>query len=327
MSVHPWFQTMFDLSQTTSPVELWTALLIPHGADTSWEASEPYALFRRMYVVDSTYVLITALLLCTDHRWRGAAYRLIRQLSGSGMLDEHDLIRLSEWFMAVGVHVCAPRRLFPRGRAVSVVDVAVRDCAVQDDAPASSGLAESPTVHPALVDSLSAEVPVVELPVDEPTAGGAATNRRASMVRIARPVWPALKRWAAAHQVRSGTRSWDELFAFAAGLRESDSAALLAGVMDATDALPPIQREAAVEAGMASRHRSVRLAALPVVASLHGIDEAIRRASDDPSASVRAWATSASRPNRSKRFTPNDAAGPGETPPVDQSEQIQPTLF
>lgn len=326
MSVHPWFQTMFDLSQTTSPVELWTALLIPHGTDTSWDASEPYALFKRMHAADSTYASITALLLCTDHRWHGAAHRLIRQLSGSGMLDEQDLRRLSEWFMAVEVHVCAPRRLFPRRRVVSVVDVAVRDCAVQDDAPATSGLAQSTRVHSALVDTLSAEVPVVELPVGKPTASGAATNRRASTVRIARPVWPALKRWAAAHQVRSGTRCWEELFEIADGVRSSDSAALLAGVTDAADVLPPTQRQAAVEAGMASRHRSVRLAALPVLAGLHGIDEAIRRASDDPSASVRGWARSASRPNRSKRFAP-DAAAPSEIPPVDESEQIQRTLF
>ena len=229
--------------------------------------------------------------------------------------------------MAVEVHVCAPRRLFPRGRTVPVVEVAVRDCAVQDDAQATSGLADSPTVHPGLVDSLSAEEPVVELPVGNTPVDGATTNRRASMVRIARPVWPALKRWAAAHQVRSGTRSWDELFAIAEGMRPSNSAALLAGVMDAADVLPPTQRDAAAEAGLASRHRSVRLAALPILAGLHGIDEAIRRASGDPSASVRAWATSASRPNRSKSSEQTHTGEPSETPPVDQSEQIHPTLF
>jgi len=66
---------------------------------------------------------------------------------------------------------------------------------------------------------------------------------------------------------------------------------ILAGVMDAADTIDDSERSAAVEYGLTSGSGIVRLAALPALAALEGLDVAKQRAATDSSEKVRAWAT------------------------------------
>lgn len=95
-----------------------------------------------------------------------------------------------------------------------------------------------------------------------------------------------------------------------------------------TNHLPSAERAEAVAAGLASGSGIVRLAALPALAEIEGMDHALARAANDPSAKVRAWtptvqATPEYRPCHDARCDGRPAGrpetGPGE--PVLMSDQ------
>ncbi|MGH9280430.1 MAG: hypothetical protein ACRD12_20330 [Acidimicrobiales bacterium] len=109
-----------------------------------------------------------------------------------------------------------------------------------------------------------------------------------------RPIWPPLRRWAAAHLVAHDPSRWRVLLEAAAAMSSRDAAALCAGVMDAAAHIPLGERSDAVMAGLSSGSGIVRVAALPAFAALEGTDVALRRAGADPSTKVRAWARRAS---------------------------------
>jgi hypothetical protein len=71
--------------------------------------------------------------------------------------------------------------------------------------------------------------------------------------------------------------------------------------MDAAEHIPSDERAAAVAAGLSSGSGIVRLAALPVLAALDGLEAA--RAEADPSARVRPWTRVASAAHRAKSRT------------------------
>lgn len=56
-------------------------------------------LFRRYHGDGQPGAMDTALLLCTDDRWREATGRLIEDIAGSGALPEDDLLALAEHFL------------------------------------------------------------------------------------------------------------------------------------------------------------------------------------------------------------------------------------
>jgi hypothetical protein len=96
---------------------------------------------------------------------------------------------------------------------------------------------------------------------------------------------------------------------------------ILAGVMDAADSIPEVERSAAIEVGLTSGSGIVRLAALPALAELEGPDAAKRRATTDPSEKVRAWGEKSSRPIQ----LPLGAAPSSATGDQDPSGAEQPT--
>lgn len=73
------------------------------------------------------------------------------------------------------------------------------------------------------------------------------------MAVIARPVWPPLRRWAAARLTREEPSRWRQLLDVAEALPSRDGAALAAGVMDAAIHIPFAERGVAVTSGLESR--------------------------------------------------------------------------
>ena len=75
-----WAETLHHLQSASTVEELWRILLDWHGirSSSSWE--EPYLLFMRFHRQDSTNAEVTAVLLCTDYRWRKASQHLIDHL-------------------------------------------------------------------------------------------------------------------------------------------------------------------------------------------------------------------------------------------------------
>lgn len=143
-------------------------------------------------------------------------------------------------------------------------------------------------------------------------------------------MWPPLRRWAAARQLRSATASWRDLVEIAAGLPGRDAALILAGVMDAADSIPEVERAAAIEVGLTSASAIVRLAALPALAAFEGPDAAKRRAAADPSEKVRSWAEKLSRADQLALAEEPDAAPGRKARDARQSacrRGDQPTLF
>lgn len=298
MIVPSWQKTFLDLHEAQTPEELWIVLLVPHGIRSSSAWDEPYLLFQRFHGEDPTGAPTTALLLCTDHRWRNASHRLIHELNESGLLDEHALDQLATWFLAADLVVKVPRRLF----------------------------AGAPVVFTRSVNSNATTT--VELPRRANAPASADRRRRGDVVSVGRIAWPPLRRWASARQLRSATAGWRDLVAIAEGLPSRDAAMTLAGMMDAADAIPEGDRATAVEVGLTSGSGIVRLAALPALAAIEGLDVAIRRAAADPSEKVRSWAEKATRPNQ---LAPEEPAESGiDQPPRDVEPPRHgdhPTLF
>lgn len=284
MIVPSWQETFLDLHEAQTPEELWIVLLVPHGIRSSSAWEEPYLLFRHFHLEDPTDAATTALLLCTDYRWRKATHHLIREIVESGLLGEQALDLLATWFLAIDLGVKVPRRLF----------------------------AAAPVVF---TQSGSSEATVT---VDLPRPGMAPTladrRRGNDLVGVRRSVWPPLRRWAAARQLRSATAGWRDLVEIAAGLPSREAAMILAGVMDAADSIPEIERAAAIEGGLTWGSAIVRLAALPALAAFEGPDAAKRRAATDPSEKVRAWGEKASRPKQLPLGEPPDATAGDQEP-------------
>ncbi len=93
-----WQDTFVALHGATTTDELWAVLIAPHGikSSTAWE--EAFVLFRRFHNDNGEGAVVTALLLCTDHRWRKAAHLLIQRLAASGLLSDEDLDALAAEF-------------------------------------------------------------------------------------------------------------------------------------------------------------------------------------------------------------------------------------
>lgn len=145
----------------------------------------------------------------------------------------------------------------------------------------------------------------------------------AGVTVVERPIWPPLRRWAAARLVAQDPKCWRSLLDAALVLPAGDGAALAAGVMDATAHLPSGERAEAVEAGLASGSGVVRLAALSALAEIEGIGCALARAATDPSTKVRGWT-----PTRRATQDRDPATAPGATVDLpDAQEPGQASLF
>ena len=251
-----WIETFQELHSATTPPELWGVLISWHGIRSSSVWDEPFALFTRFHRDDATDAVVTAALLCTDHRWGKASHHLIHHICDSGLLAAPQIDELAEWF---------------------------------------------------LLDTFEIEI----------TLGPDPSSGATSIVR--RPLWPPLRRWAARHLIQRSPLRWRELLELAEALPSRDGAAVAAGVMDGADHIPAADLPAVVALGLAAGSGIVRLAALPLLTTLKGIDAALARARSDSSAKVRAWtprmASDVSLPAIASRSTASGA-------PADDLDQL-----
>ena len=125
------------------------------------------------------------------------------------------------------------------------------------------------------------------------SAGGGGRRRQRS-TKVRRPIWPPLRRWAARRKVERQPESWRPIVDASRALPSRDAAATVAGIMDAVDRVPLNQRAALAELGLDHGSGTVRLAALPILASTAGVCAALVVARRDVSAKVRAWKPSLS---------------------------------
>jgi hypothetical protein len=137
----------------------------------------------------------------------------------------------------------------------------------------------------ALADWFLEDVFEIEVEGDRSRPGGAAVT----MTTLRRSIWPPLRRWAARHILERDPQRWRDLIDAASTLPPRDAASAAAGVMDAADHLPPVDLTVVASIGVQHGSGIVRLAALPLLAKLAGVDAALERARADPSAKVRAW--------------------------------------
>ena len=91
-----------------SPEELWRALVLSGGLGASSNHWDAGLLFRHHHGDGQPGALETALLLCTDLRWRRATAGLIAEIAGSGVLDGSELAVLAESFLNEAVIWEAP---------------------------------------------------------------------------------------------------------------------------------------------------------------------------------------------------------------------------
>jgi len=94
-----WQDTFLALHAADTVDELWALLITPHGIKSSTAWDEAFILFRRFHTNEPEGAAITALLLCTDHRWRKAAHHLIHRLADSDLLTAEDLNLLTVGFV------------------------------------------------------------------------------------------------------------------------------------------------------------------------------------------------------------------------------------
>jgi hypothetical protein len=283
-----------------SPEELWRALVLGGGLRASSNHWDAGLLFRRHHGDGQPGALDTALLLCTDLRWRRATAGLIAEIAGSGVLDGDELAVLAESFLNEAVVWEAPAA-WTEGPWIEIV---LSESADGDD---DGGPGE-----------------------DDPPEGP---------LRVLRDVQPPLRRWAAAELLRQRPERLDDVFARTQALSARDAAAVVAGVIDAFDALGDQRAQRVLKIGLGWPAGWVRLVALERLAGCDGLDAARRLAADDPDARIRRWAHKPDRkPQRAKRpGRPGSAESePGRSAPGTQSHasapeepdsSTQPSLF
>jgi hypothetical protein len=283
-----------------SPEELWRALVFGGGLRASSNHWDAGLLFRRHHGDGQPGALDTALLLCTDLRWRRATAGLIAEIAGSGLLNGDELVVLAESFL---------------------------DEAVVWEAPAA--WTEGPWIEIVLSESADGDDDG-DPGQDDPPPGP---------LQVRREVRPPLRRWAAAELLRQRPERLDDVFARTQTLSARDAAAVVAGVIDASDALDQQRAQRVLEIGLGWPAGWVRLVALERLAGGHNLDAARRLAASDPDARIRRWAHKADqKPQRAKDPGRSGSAeseprsrAPGTqrraSAPTEPDSSTQPSLF
>lgn len=205
--------------------------------------------------------VVSALLVCTHHRFERCSRTLMRRLEDEGLLADDQLDELAvpllfddrACFAVPASWVGTPRY-------------------VSDEVPVR---ADGVEVAPA--DDTQPTFPHLQ---DIPAAA---------------------RRWAARRLLQSGLTDVAEVLARAdqldAGWTRGAAGAVRCGVLDAWEACPPAQRQAALDVALGSSQASVRLRALDVLVDTGRREEALALARRDGAAQVRAWQPADTRPS------------------------------
>lgn len=208
-------------------------------------------VFQRLHGAGAPDPFESALLLCTDWRWRRTSARVLAGIVETEILDETDLDRLAEellWSDKV-------RYRHPLGWIGSTF--------LEFDLGVSGGR-RAPRPRKVHVD-----------PNTPATAE--------------RHVWPPLRKWAAQRVLARSRAAPTDVLEHARTLAPQDGAAVVTGAVHAADELSPERARAVVDVAVRWGQKAPRKAALERLAAWGESNRAHALAADDPDASIRAW--------------------------------------
>jgi len=239
-----------DVADVTDAQDLWRLLVtVPGGRELP--PTVAIDTFRRLYDAGQPKPVDSALLLCTDWRWRRTSARVLAGIVETGILDDSDQDRLAEellWSDKVRyVH-----SLGWFGSSFIEFELA---------APRQRGPVRERTVR-----------------VDPSTP-----------VTTERAVWPPLRTWAAERVLARNRAAPGNVVERARALPARDGAAVVTGAVHAADDLSPDQARAVVDVALRWGQKAPRKAALERLIAWGQPDRAQALAADDPDASIRAW--------------------------------------
>lgn len=118
-----WVETFQELHSATTAPALWGVLVSLHSIRSSLAWEEPLVLFTRFHRDDAADAVVTAALLCTDHRWGKASNHLIQHICTSGVVAAPQIDELAEWFLVetFEIEIMSARRHGSRGRSAADV--------------------------------------------------------------------------------------------------------------------------------------------------------------------------------------------------------------
>ncbi len=279
---------VIDVWSAPTADDLHRGLVLHPPVRRSADAHEPLANLTRLHHIEPATTIVTAMLLLTDLRWRDGVSHLVRRIESSDLLDADQLDLLARTFLAANdaVYWQIPDAWFPDGSVTIELD---------DDGE------------------------------EEEEAGGEPREPDGPAV-ARRQIVPPLRRWAATREVIRAPGSWTSLLARARKLDARSAAAIVAGLLDGVDSLPPPVQALLIHQAIRWPHQTVRQLGLGLLADLEGPEAAQVLAKNDPNKRIRDWADSllTSPPTR------HPSGGPGARParaiPIEEPE-APPTLF
>lgn len=239
-----------DIADVTDAQKLWRLLVtVPGGRE--WAPTAAIDAFRRLHDMGQPRPFDSALLLCTDWRWRRTSSRVLAGIVETGLLDDSDQDRLAEellWSDRV-------RYVHPLGWIGSTF------LEFEVAAPRQRPPARPRTVR-----------------VDPSTP-----------VTTERSVWPPLRSWAAARVLVRNRSAPADVLERARALPARDGAAVVTGAVHAADGLSTDKARTVVDVALRWGQKAPRKAALERLIAWGELDRAQALAADDPDASIRAW--------------------------------------
>jgi len=230
--------------------ELWRLLVT---GTTAPELAPVVAVeaFRRLHGAAQPRPVDSALLLCTDWRWRRTSARVLAGILDSRVLDDAEQDRLAQEFLwqdkVPYVH--------PLGW--------IGDTFVEIDLDPVNRW-RTPRPHKVRIDP-------------------------GTQVTTQRHLWPPLRSWSATRILVRRRAEPTDVLARASALPPRDGAAVLTGAVHAADELDPDQASMIVDVALRWAHKTPRWTALKHLAARGEGDRARALAADDPDASIRAW--------------------------------------
>jgi hypothetical protein len=278
---------VIDLWSAPTADDLHRVLVLHPPVRRSADAHEPLAILTRLHHMEPATTIVTAMLLLTDVRWRDGVSHLVRRIESSDLLDADQLDLLARTFLA----------------ANDAVYWQIPDAWFPDG---------SVTIE--LDDDGEGE-----------EAGGEPREPDGPAV-ARRQIVPPLRRWAATREVIRAPGSWTSLLARARKLDARSAAAIVAGLLDGVDSLPPPVQALLIHQAIRWPHQTVRQLGLGLLADLEDPEAAQVLAKNGPNKRIRDWADLllTSPPTR------HPSGGLGARPPraiPSEEPEAPPTLF
>lgn len=239
-----------EIGNVTDAQGLWR-LLVTGSGGPELPPAVAVEVFGRLHNADRRGSADSALLLCTDWRWRRTSAKVLAGILDTGILDDADQDTLA------GVLLWSDTASYehPLGWIGSTF------IEYELNAPNLQRKLRERKVH------LDPNTPVT----------------------VERHVWPPLRAWATERIFFRSPAAAPDVLARARELPAQDAAAVVKAAVHGVDGLHPQQAREVVEVALAWGHKAARKAALERLIEWGGTDRAHALAANDPDASIRAW--------------------------------------